>query len=145
MSYASLDDVVISLGRQLTEDEETQANGLLDRIENRIRARITDLDNRIDVETYLSALVEAESDAVARVLRNPGGLLQEQDGDYAYTRFRSAGDIPGGKLALSSDEWSRLGVSSGAFTITPSLGTTEGTWPAVDDNYHDSLVWISLP
>jgi hypothetical protein len=144
MSYASVDDVVISLGRALTEDEEAQANGLLDRVENRICARITDVDDRISSETYLSALVEAEADAVARVLRNPAGLLQEQDGDYAYTRFRSARDVPAGMLALSSDEWARLGVSAGAFTIKPSLGIEDGTWPAVSGPLDDSL-WQPLP
>lgn len=143
MSYASLADVVVSLGRPLTEDEETQADALLERVENRVRVRLTDLDTRLQEPTYIATLVEVEADAVARVLRNPGGLLQEQDGDYAYTRFRHARDVPPGQLALSSDEWARLGVSTGAFTITPSLGITDGEWPAVSGPLDDAL-WEPL-
>jgi hypothetical protein len=141
MSFANTDDVTVSLGRDLSSDEMLQALGLLDRIENRIRARLSDLDTRVtDSSIYFDTLVEIEADAVARVLRNPSGLLQEQDGDYGYTRDRN---VASGALSLTDEEWSRLGVSHGAWTITPSLGITEGTWPAVSAVYDDG--WVTLP
>jgi hypothetical protein len=118
MSYAGLADVQVSLGRPLTDDEQDQADGLLDRVESRIYARISDLDTRLaDEDNLVALLVEVESDAVARVLRNPSGLLQEQDGDYAYTRDRR---VSSGSLSLTEDEWARLGVGGGAFTIDPT-------------------------
>lgn len=140
MSYASTSDVQVSLGRPLTDEEVTQADGLLDRIEARIRARITDLDTRIvDEDNLVQLLIEIEADAVSRKLRNPTGLLQEQDGDYAYTRDRN---VASGELNLTDEEWARLGVTKGAFTIAPSLGREIGVEPA---GYPPSYPWTYEP
>ena len=132
MSYATVDDVQISLGRSLTTDESTQADGLLERIETRINRRV-DLASAIASDAALvDVLVEIEADAVARVLLNPSGYLQEQAGDYMYTRDRS---IASGRLDLTADEWARLGVKRGAFTIAPYLGRTPDVsqWQTEDD------------
>ena len=138
-SYASLDDVRISLGRPLSDDEADQADGLLDRIESRIRQRITDLDDRIDDDvTFVDILVEIEADAVARVIKNPSGLLSEQDGDYMYTRDRS---MASGSLRLTDEEWSRLGVTKGAFTIAPYLGREPGVEPS---SLAEGPVWVDI-
>jgi hypothetical protein len=139
MSYAGLADVQVSLGRPLTDDEQDQADGLLDRVESRIYARISDLDTRLaDEDNLVALLVEVESDAVARVLRNPSGLLQEQDGDYAYTRDRK---VASGALELTDDEWARLGVSKGAFTIAPSLGREFDVEPS---SLEEGPVWVDV-
>lgn len=115
-TYATTNDVQVSLGRALTTDEATRATGLLTRVENRIIRRLPDLTARVAAETtYRSVVVEVESDAVARVLRNPEGYTQEQDGDYLYIRDRT---LPSG-LSLTDEEWARLGVTSGAFSVTP--------------------------
>jgi hypothetical protein len=132
MSYASVDDVQVSLGRSLTTDETAQAEGLLDRIETRINRKL-DLAAALAADAGLvDILVEVEADAVARVLLNPSGYLQEQDGDYMYTRDRS---VASGRLDLTSDEWARLGVKRGAFTIAPYLGRTPDVapWQGEDD------------
>lgn len=139
MSYAGVADVQVSLGRPLTEDEEQQAEGLLDRVETRIRARIPTLVERLgDEANLLDLLVEVESDAVARVLRNPSGYLQEQDGDYMYTRDRS---LATGALNLTDDEWTRLGISKGAFTIGLSLGRTFDEEPS---SLEEGPVWVDV-
>lgn len=139
MAYAALDDVQVSLGRPLTEDEQTQANGLLDRIETRIRRRISDLSDQLDDDDDLLAVVmEVESDAVARVLRNPSGYIQEQDGDYMYTRDRT---MATGALDLTDDEWARLGISKGAFTIATSLGRTFDELPSA---LEEGPVWVNV-
>ena len=141
MSYASTDDVQVSLGRPLTDDEVTQADALLERVERRIYAQISDLDDRLAAEVNLTdLLVEIEADAVARKIDNPRGVLQEQDGDYMYTLDRSV--HKSGGLALTDDEWSRLGISKGAFTIAPYLGRTPGVEPA---NYPPVYPWTSEP
>lgn len=135
MAYAGLSDVQVSLGRPLTDDEEDQAEGLLERVENRIYSRISTLDTRLASEANLeNLLIEVEADVVARKLRNPSGLLTEQDGDYAYTRDRRGGTTPG-ELELSDDEWARLGVTMGAFTIGLSLGRTLDVEVGVDDDW----------
>jgi hypothetical protein len=139
MAYASTTDVQVSLGRPLAEDEQTQATGLLDRVETRIRARIPTLHDRLADESDLVALlVEVEADAVARVIRNPNAYLQEQDGDYMYTRDRS---MATGSLHLTDDEWARLGVSKAAFTIGLSLGRTFDEEPS---SLEEGPVWVDV-
>jgi hypothetical protein len=133
MAYADIPDVEVSLGRPLTSDESNRAFALLDRAEARIQSRMDDLAALVAADPVLLAtVVEVEADAVARVLRNPEGLLQEQDGDYMYIRSR---ELPSGLLELTEAEWTRLGVGSQAFTITPYGDDTERTWVAPD-------VWI---
>ena len=133
MSYASLADVQVSLGRPLTEDEEDTADVLLDRVEARIYARISDLDDRLADEEHLVALlVEVEADVVARKIDNPRGFLQEQDGDYMYTLDRA--ERKRGGLAISNDEWARFGIAKGAFTIGLSLGREFDVEPSLSDD-----------
>lgn len=140
MAYASLADVQVSLGRPLTEDEETQAGALLARVETRIYARISDLNTRLAAEANLAdLLVEVEADVVARKIDNPRGYLQEQDGDYMYTLDRS--QRKRGGLALADDEWARLGVSAGAFTIAPYLGREIDVAPS---SLEEGPVWVDV-
>jgi hypothetical protein len=131
MAYAGIDDVQLSLGRPLSDNETWRATGLLARVEGRIRARVGDLATQITADASLEAvLVEIEADAVARALRNPEGYRQEQDGDYMYIRGDAA---TSGSLDLTEDEWARLGITTNGFTITPySEADGERTWVAPD-------------
>jgi hypothetical protein len=139
MAYAALSDVEVSLGRPLSDDEETQAEGLLDRIETRIRRRISDLSDQLaDDSDLLGVVIEVEADAVARKLSNPSGYIQEQDGDYMYTRDRSRAT---GALDLTDEEWARLGISKGAFTIGTSLGRTFDEEPS---SLEEGPVWVDV-
>ena len=140
MSYASTGDVKVSLGRPLSDDELDQADGLLDRVEARIAARIPTLEDRLAAEDNLvGLLVEVEADVVADKIKNPSGYLQEQDGDYMYTIDRT--ERRRGGLALSDDEWARLGVTTRAFTIAPSLGRTFDVEPSSLD---EGPVWVNV-
>ena len=118
MAYASPADVADRLGRPLTEAEQTQAPVLLEDAEILIRARIPDLDDRIaDGLLSEAVVVMVEANAVMRVLRNPEGYRQEQDGDYMYSVDPQ---VASGRLFIADDEWRLLGVSR-AFTIVPYL------------------------
>ena len=144
MSYATTDDVGISLVRAVTSDEEEFAEGLLERVEAMILRRIPDLATRITTDTGLQAVVvRVEADAVARVLTNPSGVYQESVDDYSYTRDRA---VSSGLLYISDDEWADLlttpgtSVASEAFTIRPfgepgfSLSADdEGMWTTPTD------------
>lgn len=144
MTYASASDVAVSLGRSLTADETTQATALLTRAELLITRRITDLATRIVADAALEdVVVLVESDAVARVLRNPDGVYQERIDDYSFTRDRA---LSAGTLYISDDEWDMLlttpgtSIASEAFTIRPfgEAGYADdvdddGTWTTPTD------------
>lgn len=119
MPFATPQDVAGRLGRELTEAETTQTPILLSDAELLIRSRVPDLDERVQAGTLAEpVVVMVEAYAVARVLRNPEGFRQEQDGDYMYTLDSR---VASGRLAILDEEWRLLGVSAGAFTITPYL------------------------
>ena len=141
MTYATTSDVATSLVRALTTDEATCATGLLARAETLILRRIPDLATRITTDDSLEDVVVAvEADAVARVLRNPGGVWQERVDDYSYTRDRA---ISTGELYISDDEWDRLlvtpgtSVASDAFTIRPF------SEPGYAEDIDDERTWVT--
>lgn len=140
MTYASTDDVAVSLGRDLTSPEEDRAGALLERVELTIKRRISDLATRITTDADLEGVVvRVEADAVARVLSNPNGVYQEQIDDYSYTRDRA---VSAGTLYVSADEWDDLlstpgtSVASEAFTIRPFGEPGFSTTP-------DERVWVT--
>lgn len=123
MTYASTDDVAVSLGRDLTGPEDDRATALLERVELTITRRVTNLPARIILDADLTSVVaRIEADAVARVLSNPNGVYQESIDDYSFTRDRS---VSAGTLYVTDDEWEELlntpgtSVASNAFTIRP--------------------------
>lgn len=123
MTYTTTNDVVVSLGRSLTSDEDIQADSLIQRAELLIGRRISDLAVRIAADPGLEdVVVLVVSDAVARVLRNPDGIYQERVDDYSFTRDRETST---GTLHITDSEWSLLlagpgvGSDSEAFTIRP--------------------------
>lgn len=119
MTYATVEDVETRLGRTLDDAETAQATALLADVEAIIKTRIPDLDEQITEETLaVELVVMVEANAVLRVIRNPSGYRQESDGDYSYSVDTRAA---GGYLTILDSEWSLLGVTAGAFTITPKL------------------------
>lgn len=128
MAYATVEDVQARLNRPLTTVEEGMAETLLEDVEAILRSRILDLDERAEDPDYLALVVQVEANAVLRVIRNPSGYRQETDGNYSYTVSAA---VASGHLFVMDSEWNLLGVSKGAFTITPHLETA----PAVPLNW----------
>ncbi|MFE2912822.1 Gp19/Gp15/Gp42 family protein [Kitasatospora indigofera] len=118
MAYATVQDVEDRYLGQLTTDEQALAEVLLGDAENLIRSRVRDLDTRVTDPNYLAAVVQVESNAVLRVVRNPDGYRQEMDGNYSYSISAA---VASGFLSILDNEWALLGVRPGAFTITPVL------------------------
>lgn len=119
MAYATVDDVQARLGRPLTSEERELAVTLLDDVEAMLRARIPDLDERVEVnENYRALVVMVEANAVLRVLKNPEGYRQESEGNYSYSLNVAAA---AGYLLVLDWEWRMLGASRGAWTITPAV------------------------
>lgn len=121
MALATVDDVAVPLLRELSAAERVYAARLLGWAEILIRGRFADF-----TALNQDAVVMVESQAVARVLRNPDGKYQESlSGEYASTRDRIGAD---GVLRITDEEWSLLAPSSaassgGAFAIdTVSAG-----------------------
>lgn len=109
MSLAVQADVEASLLRTLTTQESQHVDALLERVEGILKTRIPDLLDRAAANEDFKALVVAvESEAVARVFRNPEGLRQESEGNYMYTVNAA---VSSGLLGILNDEWLRLGVS----------------------------------
>lgn len=119
MTYATVADVAVRLGRPLADPEHELAAVLLGDAESEIRARLPDLDTRVDRGRIRRELVvKVEANAVVGVLRNPGGYTSETAGDYSYTiDVRAAA----GYLTIPDTDWALLGVTAGAFTITPVM------------------------
>jgi hypothetical protein len=118
VSYATVADVEHRMGRPLADPERELSAALLGDAETLLRARIPDLDQRAQRDDYRRLVVMVEAAAVVRVLRNPGGYRSETAGDYSYTVDTRAA---AGYLTVLDDEWRLLGVSPGAFTITPAV------------------------
>lgn len=118
MAYATVADVESRLGRDLSTEEENQVEVLLDDVEALIRARITDLDERVAASAnYERIVVMVEVNAVVRVLRNPEAYVSETDGNYSYQRSTTTAS---GMLELLPVEWDWLGGGSDMFQIVPT-------------------------
>ena|SRR5690242_6226480 len=117
MAYATVADVEARLGRELTPDEENQATVLLEDVEGMIRARITDLDERVAANpNYERIVIMVEANAVLRVIRNPDAYVSETDGNYSYQRAAAGAS---GMLEILPVEWDWLGGGSDMFQIVP--------------------------
>ena len=131
MSYATVADVEVRLGRELTVDEEAQVTVLLEDAEVLIKTRVPDLDALVlagTIPEHLVVMIEVAM--VLRVIRNPEAFISEQDGNYSYQKSAQAAS---GYLSLTDLEWSWLGVDQGMFQIVPiALGTGD---PAYYEGY----------
>ena len=102
MPAATVADVEARLGRSLDESEVQRATTLLSDVEVIIRRRVADLTT-LDQD----ALVMVEATAVARVLRNPDGIREQNAEGFGYTLDPT---VAGGRLRLLAEEWADLGL-----------------------------------
>ena len=139
MAHAILQDVTDSLGRPIVGAEATQVLGWLDKIERIVSRKLGDLDALIsDGRLSAELLVDVETEAVIRKVKNPDGKVSEGIDDYNYRLNENARK---GDLFLTDDEWALLapGSPSGAWTISPYGSTRRrGSWVHPD-------VWVPLP
>lgn len=109
MAIADLHDLSVSLMRDLTEDEATYAEALLDRAERLLMTRIPDLRERAHGEhtgIFHETVADVEAEMVARVLRSPGIYLRESEGEYSYSTNLK---VASGLLDVLPEEWAKLG------------------------------------
>ena len=109
MAIADLHDLSVSLMRDLTEDEATYAEALLDRAERLLMTRVPDLRERAHGEhtgIFHETVADVEAEMVARVLRSPGIYLRESEGEYSYSTNLK---VASGLLDVLPEEWAKLG------------------------------------
>jgi hypothetical protein len=124
-TYATAADVQAIAGRTLDDAETALVERRLAQVERMILRRIPDLVEKIEAEDLdVADVIDIESEAVWRVLRNPEGLYSEQDGNYGYQLSREAAD---NSLRITADEWKTLGIKpSRMFQIVPNVA--RATW-----------------
>ncbi|QGJ90920.1 head-to-tail adaptor [Mycobacterium phage BiancaTri92] len=121
MAYATADDVVTLWAKEPEPEVMALIERRLEQVERMIRRRIPDLDVKVLLNTTFKAdLIDIESDAVLRLVRNPEGYISETDGAYTY---QLSSDLSQGKLTILNEEWTTLGVNrlSRMSTIAPNL------------------------
>lgn len=131
MPYADIDDVEVYYGAVGPELED-KVDVLLEQAEAMIRQEVPDLDDRVtDGRSQRVLVVKAEAAMVVRVLRNPGGYINEAqtvgDVTYSYTLSMPAAS---GLLELTDGDRDDLGVprrtkgrgQGRAFTLPPQPG-----------------------
>lgn len=112
MAYASESDVQAVL--------DPDPDKLLKQVEAILKSRIPDLDERVEKdEDYRERVIAVEASAVARIMRNPEGLMQESEGNYTVMLQSSAAS---GQMLITDEEWRWLGVGAGVSTVSPDLG-----------------------
>lgn len=118
MSVTQVADVETILGRPIPAPEDGQVQGWIDRVESRIRTRVSDLDDRLQDEAYRATLVGVVVDVVIRKVLNPTGMRSERIDDYYYDRGSEKAD-----LWPTDAEWAELlpAVASGAFSTRPGF------------------------
>lgn len=121
MTYATAADVAALLARELDDAETALAERRLAQVERMILRRIPDLADQIEAEHLDQAdVIDIEAEAVYRVMRDGDGIVSESDGNYTYQK-RYDSDF--GKLTITDEEWSVLGVKRVRVTqLVPSIG-----------------------
>ncbi len=118
MTIATVSDISVSLMRTLTKNETHYAPSLLARAEAILAAYIPGLADRATESEYRATAATIEGDMIARVLRNPDGLLSETEGVYTYRLDRA---VSSGRLAPTDDELRRLGGRPLLRPATPAI------------------------
>lgn len=133
MALATLADLSTSLLRDLTAAETTYGPDLLDRAETLLIGLVAQLiDRTADDPAFRASVVSTEADMVARVLRNPSGIVSETEGLYTY-RVDLA--VSSGRLMPTDDELFHL-------RRIPRTGTAFGSLDAYARarfRWHDSV------
>jgi hypothetical protein len=118
MTIATIPDVAASLLRTLTENETHYAPSLLARAEAILIAHVPDLLERATEIGYRASVVTVEADMIARVLRNPDGLLSETEGAYTYRLDRA---VASGRLGPTPEELRALGGKPQLTPVAPAI------------------------
>lgn len=120
MAYATAADVSVRWARTPTDEENALIDVRLEDVERIIRRRIPTLDALVTAGTILEDdLIQVESDAVLRLVRNPDGYLSESDGNYTY--MLQSGNLSG-QLDILPDEWTLLGVTRSRISFIDPQG-----------------------
>lgn len=125
MTAASSADVERALLRHLEEDELQWVQSMLDYVEATVRLRLpTAVDRAATDAAYSLVLSHVEAEAVARVLRAPGGGLYkyETEGTYTYSVNQA---VASGLLEVTEKEWALLSTplgTTGYGSMTPVMG-----------------------
>lgn len=125
MSLATVESLAAELGRDLEGLELERAVLLLDDAEALLLRRIPDLLTKAAADEHYARLVRrVERSAAARVLRNPDGYRQENEGGYGYQLDTRAAS---GFLLILDSEWDELlPERGGAWTVNPYAHTETG-------------------
>ena len=121
MTYATADDVSVRWTRTPTAEESALIDVRLADVERMIRKKIPTLDGLITAGTIdVEDVIQVESDAVLRLVRNPEGFVSETDGNYTY-QFNHQSSA--GRLEILPEEWLLLGYTGSGkmFTLVPQL------------------------
>lgn len=119
MAYATATDVEARFTRALDTDETRVVDTRLGDAELIIKSEIPDLDTQVtDGIISQPVLVMIEADMVLRLIKNPEGYTQENDGAYGYS---ISARVASGVLEVLPSEWALLGKSQGAYTIAPQV------------------------
>ncbi|ASZ75360.1 head-to-tail adaptor [Mycobacterium phage JoshKayV] len=121
MAYATANDVVVLWAKEPEPEVMALISRRLEQVERMIKRRIPNLDLKVTTDaTFKADLIDIESDAVLRLVRNPEGYISETDGAYTY---QLATDLSQGKLTILDDEWTTLGVNrlSRMSVIAPNI------------------------
>jgi hypothetical protein len=127
------------LGSELDVTND-QIERLLEDAEDTVLREFPDLPERVDVIPGGVPLVRVQkvvSRMVIRLLRNPEGLRQVQEGAGPYTENRTYGGAQPGELFLTDEDRAELGNTRDgrAFTIDQS---------APDDELPSPAFWFQL-
>lgn len=111
-------DVAEALGRPIVGPEIDQVQKWIDRVELRIRNRVADLDQRLEIPAYRATFTGVVEDVVIRKIQNPEGMRSERIDDYYYDRGDKTSD-----LWPTEAEWAELLPASGqsAFSTRPGF------------------------
>ena len=117
MSHANPSDVEVVLMREMTDEESALADRLLVLAAAELRGKIADLDTKMLDPDFDTRVNYVETVAVDRILKNPDGYSYEVIGPYAVQRP----NVGSGGFEFTASELAKLGVGSGAFSITPYM------------------------
>lgn len=143
MAVATSQDVQASLLRELNPQENEYVERLLERAETLLRVRISDLDDRVELDSHFSNLVaQIEAEAVARVFRagESGSGIYSSESEDGYS-YRLNFKVASGFLDILPEEWARIFGSGGFRTVAPQTDGYARTRYPVRPDLHFQYGW----
>lgn len=110
---ATSEDVAAALLRPLTQQEKTYVEYLLGRAERAIRRAFTD-KMAVEPDCGWDTVRDVQAEMVARRLRNPSGMMKENDGEYSYELDRG---VASGRLELTPEDLADLGLAGSDWLV----------------------------